>query len=136
MQKLYICPTKNSPEIIFSPEENIFLIRGTSSPEDVREMYYPVIEWTGIFIKDILHGKGAVYTPDNPLILKVDLDYFNSSSAKFLLDIFNEMKMLNSAKIPFIIEWHYDEQDIDMFDAGQDMALLVETEFNYIIKTR
>jgi hypothetical protein len=134
MLKLYISPTKNSPEIYFSPEENIFFIRGNSAPEDVREMYYPVIEWIDIFINDILNGTGAVYTKDNPLILKVDLDYFNSSSAKFLLDIFNDLKRLSSVKIPFIIEWHYDEQDIDMLDAGQDMALLVETDFKYILK--
>jgi hypothetical protein len=132
MQKLYTSPTKTTPEINFSPEEGIFIISGNSSPEDVREMYYPVIEWVNIFVGEILSGKESAYTKDKPLILKVDLEYFNSSSAKFLLDIFSEMKRLNSAKIPFIIEWHYDEQDIDMLDAGQDISLLVETKFNYV----
>ena len=136
MQKLYISPTKSTPEINFSPEENIFQIKGTSSPEDVREMYYPVIEWVRIFIEDLLHGEGAVYTTDNPLKLKVDLEYFNSSSAKFLYDIFNDLKKLNDSQIPYVIEWHYDEQDTDMLDAGQDIALLVETSFNYIEKNR
>jgi hypothetical protein len=132
MKKFYVSPTNTTPEINFSPEENIFLIKGNSSPEDVREMYYPVIEWIRIFIDDILNGKGAVYTHNNPLTIKVNLDYFNSSSAKFLLDIFNDLKQLNTFQIPYSIDWYYDEEDIDMHDAGQDLSLLVETKFNYI----
>jgi hypothetical protein len=136
MQSLYISPTKNTPEIKFSPEENIYFIRGTSSPEDVREMYYPVIEWIRIFVDDIIFGEGAVYTVEEPLKLQIDLEYFNSSSAKFLYDIFNDLKRLNASQIPYLVEWLYEEQDSDMLDAGQDIALLVETEFKYVVKNK
>jgi len=136
MQSLYISPTKNTPEINFSPEENIFYIKGTSSPEDVRDMYYPVIEWIRIFVDDIIFGEGAVYTIEKPLKLQIDLEYFNSSSAKFLYDIFNDLKRLNASQIPYLVEWLYEEQDTDMLDAGQDIALLVETEFKYILKSK
>jgi hypothetical protein len=54
MQKLYISPTPTTPEIHFSPSENIFLIRGISSPEDVRALYYPVIEWIKVFANEIM----------------------------------------------------------------------------------
>jgi len=43
IEKLYISPTSTTPEIHFSPLENVFQIRGISSPEDVRELYYPVM---------------------------------------------------------------------------------------------
>ncbi len=135
MQKLYISPTPISPEIHFSPEENIFLIRGTSSPEDVRALYYPVIEWTEKFINDILEGKYKNYSSENPLTLQADFEYFNSSSAKFLYDIFLELKRLSPAGIPVVIEWFYDEEDIDLKEAGADIALLAEMEFSYIPKT-
>ena len=52
MQKYYVSPKPTSPEIHFSPEENIFLLRGISSPEDVRATYYPVIEWINTFTDD------------------------------------------------------------------------------------
>ncbi len=136
MRGLYISPTKNTPEIKFSPEENIFHIKGNSSPEDVRELYYPVIEWIRIFVEDIINGEGAVYSSEKPLKLEIDLEYFNSSSAKFLYDIFNDLKKLNTSKIPYSVEWLYEEQDLDMLDAGQDIALLVETEFKYIVKNK
>jgi hypothetical protein len=134
MQKLYISPTPTTPEINFSPEENIFIIRGTSAPEDVREVYYPVIDWFKKFTDSIIEGSTVKFTPANPFILKIDLEYFNSSSAKFLYDIFFELRRFAPAGIPFSISWYYDEDDVDMKEAGYDISLLVETEFVYIPK--
>jgi SiaC family regulatory phosphoprotein len=134
MQKLYISPTSTTPEVNFSPLENIFLIRGVSSPEDVRAMYYPVIEWVKMYVDEILEVKNKSYTLESPLIFKTDLIYFNSSSAKFLYDIFLELKRLIPAGIPFSVEWFYDKEDIDLKEAGSDIALLVEMEFTFIPK--
>jgi hypothetical protein len=134
MQKLYISPTNTTPEIHFSPQENIFLIRGTSSPEDVREMYYPIIEWVKIFVDDILEKENKSYSIDFPLRFQTDLIYFNSSSAKFLYDIFMELKRLIPAGIPVIIEWFHNEEDIDLKEAGTDIAILAGMDFSYIPK--
>ena len=134
MQKLYISKTSITPEVNFSPEENIFLISGISSPEDVRAMYYPVIEWVVAFVNEIVEGKYKDYKPDYPLKFKADLVYFNSSSAKFLYDIFIELKRLIPLGIPVIVEWFYDEEDIDLKEGGMDIALLAEMEFLFIPK--
>jgi hypothetical protein len=134
MQKFYIGPTSTTPEIHFSPQDNIFLIRGISSPEDVRAIYYPVIEWIKNYIKELSEAKNIIYTSGSPLRLKTELMYFNSSSAKFLYDIFLEMKRLVPAGIPYVVEWIYDEEDIDLKEAGADIALLVEMEFSYVSK--
>jgi len=136
MDKLLISPTPVTPEIHFSPEENIFLISGTSSPEDVRAMYYPVLEWVRQFIDEIIKGGNSVYSEATPLIMKVDLYYFNSSSAKFYYDIFLELKRLSSSGAAVVIEWYYDEEDTDMQEAGSDIALLVDMEFTYRPKMR
>ncbi len=118
MKKLYISPTSITPEVSFSPEENIYFIRGNSSPEDVRALYYPVIEWVKALTSAIINGNSLKYSADYPLVLIIDLEYFNSSSAKFLFDIFNELKQLKPAGIPVKIEWHHDKEDFDMRDAG------------------
>jgi hypothetical protein len=134
MEKLYISPTVTSPEINFSPEENHFSIRGTSTPEDVRALYYPVTQWINSFIGEILEGKNKSFTTDNPFHFQVDMDYFNSSSAKFFYDIFSDLKRLLQAGIPVVIQWYYDEEDIDLKEAGTDIALLSEMEFKFIPK--
>ena len=134
MQKLSISPTPLTPEINFSPEENVFIIRGTSSPEDVRAMYYPIIEWIKSFIDTTIKGNNIFLSTESPLKFQVDLKYFNSSSAKFLYDIFMELKRLPPSGIPVIVEWYHDEEDIDMKEAGSDIAFLAEMEFTYISK--
>ena len=134
MEKFYISPTNTTPEVHFSPRENIFLIRGISSPEDVRVMYYPVIEWIKGYINELLEAEIRYYTPESPLKFTTELVYFNSSSAKFLYDIFLEIKRLTPAGIPYIVEWVYDEEDLDLKDAGEDIALLVDMDFSYITK--
>jgi hypothetical protein len=134
MHKLHIVPTPTTPEILFSPEEDVFFIRGTSSPEDVRAMYYPVIEWINGFINSILESKNKLYSPEKPLKFQADLAYFNSSSAKFFYDILSGMKKLSTSGIPVVVEWYYDKEDIDLKEAGKDIAELVEMEFTYIPK--
>jgi SiaC family regulatory phosphoprotein len=134
MQKLYIKPTSTTPEVNFLPEQNIFLLQGVSSPEDVRAMYYPVIEWIVDFVNEIMEGKNKSYTSGNPLKFKADLVYLNSSSAKFLYDIFVELKRLIQHNIPVIVEWYYDEEDIDLKEGGMDIALLAGMDFTYIPK--
>jgi hypothetical protein len=86
------------------------------------------------YINEIIETRNVSYTSDSPLIFRTELVYFNSSSAKFLYDIFLEMKRLIPVGIPYIVEWVYDEEDIDLKEAGDDIALLVEMEFSYISK--
>ena len=134
IEKLYIRSTNITPEVNLSPQENVFIIRGISSPEDVRSLYYPVIEWVKEYVDSLLEIKDVSFTKDSPLRFKTDLMYFNSSSAKFLYDIFLELKRLVPSGIPFIVEWYYDEEDLDLKEAGADIAMLVGLEFTYIAK--
>ena len=126
--------TDLTPEIILSPEENKFVISGKSAPEDVRGLYYPVLEWLEEFAAGV--RKSSPYTDSKPLRFMLDLEYFNSSSAKFLFDIFTQLKQMNSDGVPVDIEWYYDEEDIDLREAGEDLALLCELPFKYCAKSR
>lgn len=134
MQTLHVLATETSPEIFLSPQTNDFFIRGNSAPEDVRAIYYPVNEWVKTFIDEILTGEYKSFNNENPFKFQVDLSYFNSSSAKFLYDIFMELKRLIPSGIPVIVEWVYEEGDYDMKDAGADISILAGFEFHYIPK--
>ncbi|MBK8881420.1 MAG: DUF1987 domain-containing protein [Bacteroidales bacterium] len=136
MQKFYYPKTPTSPEICFSPDERIFFMRGISSPEDVRGIYYPVIEWFRKYIDSLLEGTSKHFSKIIPLKFQVNLIYFNSSSAKFLYELFLELKRLDSIKIPVVVEWIYDEEDPDLKEAGQDIASLVDMGFVYLPQKR
>lgn len=134
MHKLHIKNDQVSPEIILNPAERLFIIQGVSAPEDVRSLYYPVIEWLRLFVDDILQGEIKNFNKENPVRLQIDLTYFNSSSAKFLYDILLELKRLNGSDVPFVAEWIYEEEDLDMKDAGSDISNLAEVEFLFTQK--
>jgi hypothetical protein len=68
--------------------------------------------------------------------MQTDLAYFNSSSAKFFYDIFAELKRLSENDVRVIVEWFYDEEDLDQKDAGSDIAAMVEMEFSFIPKIK
>jgi len=131
MKGLYIEPTKITPEINFSPDDNIFAIRGYSSPEDVRALYYPVIEWLEIFIQDIIDGEYN-FSPSNPMRFEFYLPYFNSSSAKFIFDILIDLRKLEERGIPVVVVWHYDIDDLEQREAGEEMSELAGINFNYV----
>jgi len=134
MENLYISSTNTTPEIRLSVEENIFLISGTSRPEDVRALYYPVIDWLKQLVDNLINGKIEKYSAENPFKFQVDLKYFNSSSAKFLYDIFIEVKRLHSSSIPVSVEWYYEHDDPDIQEAGSDLSMLTDMQFTFIQK--
>ena len=134
MKTLSLKATHNTPRIYFSPSESRFEIMGKSAPEDVRGLYYPVIAWVNEFIKETKSNNP--FTRENPLILSLDLDYFNSSSAKFLYDIITGLKELKAGGVPLIVEWHYEHDDSDLREAGEDMAVLSQIEFKFCPEER
>jgi hypothetical protein len=134
MKMIHIEATGNTPEIYFSPEENNFFIHGTSSPEDVRSLYYPVTDWIRIFVDDVIEGEYPQFDAFKPVKFITDLTYFNSSSAKFLFDIFTELKRLPEAGFPVDVQWFFDSDDPDQREAGGDIASLIGIEFEFIEK--
>jgi len=131
MEKLYIAPSESKPEIILSHEDNIFRIKGNSRPENVREIYEPVVKWLSDF-KNILINDNSLYSEQDPFILQLDLVYFNSSTAKFLYDIVMILKSIKEEGIPTTINWFYDPEDPDCREAGEDLAFLAKIDFVYI----
>jgi hypothetical protein len=58
----------------------------------------------------------------------VQLEYFNTSSSKSLLDLFKRFEKLSTVEI----HWHYDSDDEDMLEAGEDYDHIVEVPFRFI----
>ncbi|MCJ7820988.1 MAG: DUF1987 domain-containing protein [Bacteroidales bacterium] len=132
MKSLRIVANHNSPDITLSSDDKNFIISGKSAPEDVRELFYPVVEWLTLFAEELKTRNP--FTNESPLTFRIDLVYFNSSSAKFLYDIFRILKEIKQAGTPVVVEWYYDAEDTDLMEAGEDMAISSGLEFIYCAK--
>ena len=134
MERLVIDRTEFNPEIILDHANKTFSIKGNSRPEDVRDIYFPVVKWMDSY-REFLMGKGKdYYTEEDPLVFEFDMDYFNSSTAKFLFDIVDVIRLMKENGVHVEVAWIWDEEDTDMKEAGEDLSYLVEIDFNYITK--
>lgn len=110
MEVIKIEATKRTPFIHL--EGDVMEISGRSMPEDAVGFYQHIINWFREYAKNPKPGGK----------LKVVLEYFNTSSSKNLLEIF---KLMKDAGEDNSIEWHYDWEDEDMQEAGEDFIFII-----------
>ncbi len=134
MNSLIIESTNFSPEIILDHDNKVFSAKGNSRPEDVREIYFPVVSWLHDYRILLKNDASDYYSEEDPLIFEFDLEYFNSSSAKFLYDIIEALRQIKEDGVNVGVAWLYDKEDTDMKEAGEDLSYLAEFDFAYITR--
>jgi len=130
MEKLNIEPTSNSPRVILDPEARQFEFSGESRPENVRKFYLPILEWLDKYAEEEKRKSRAV--DKSSLQVQFNFEYFNSTSAKYILDIFKALNVLNDLGIEILVKWLYEEDDEDMLEVGQEMSRMSRLEFEYV----
>lgn len=121
MDSIKIEGTPKTPTVNFDAETGKMEIKGRSIPENAVEFYKPLVDWLGEYGN---HAK-----PETQV--NVQLEYFNTSSSKCILDVFKKLESINS-KTKITINWHYEEDDEDMLEAGEDYQAIINVPFKMI----
>ncbi|SCA55556.1 conserved hypothetical protein [Candidatus Terasakiella magnetica] len=111
MDSIKRAATERSPEILFNFDENSFLIKGESYPEDVNEFYGPLM--------DALE-KHLSSQESSTLHFQFELIYFNSSTAKILMGIFDLLDESAENGCNVQIKWLFEEDDDNMEELGEE----------------
>lgn len=123
MQNYQIEGTEKTPRIVFDGQTGMLEIKGKSVPEDSFKFFDPMNQWLDDYLQN-----PAVTTE-----LNVALEYFNTSSAKVLLEVFKKMSQLEkSGKSKIRINWVYEEDDDDMLEAGHDYQRTIDVPLNFV----
>lgn len=131
MESLIIEETEDSPSVRFDVNSCQFVISGKSRPENTVKFYTPIIDWITEFYTTKPAQKGQ--NVDNPPIVFVfKLEYFNSISAKYILDIMFSIKGLISEGNKIGIEWHFARLDDDMLETGKEFSNMANLKFDFI----
>jgi hypothetical protein len=117
MEDIRIVPTQKTPAVNFTATGNLEL-KGRSIPENSLEFYKPLIDWLDQYSEQ----------PSTETNVHVQLEYFNTSSSKCLLDLFKRLESLNKVTI----HWYYEQDDEDMLEAGEDYEAIVSIPFKMI----
>ena len=108
-----------TPVVEFNPNGEL-LLKGRSIPENSIEFYKPLIEWLESYSE----------SPNSTTVLSVQLEYFNTSSSKCILDVFKKLESVSGSEIT--VKWHYEEDDEDMLEAGEDYEAIIDLPFEMI----
>ena len=127
MQSLIIVATESTPHIIFDPEKNIFEMKGESRPENTKAFYDPVIDWVKSFCSELLQSNSR----REKIVFTIFFEYFSSSSAKYLMNIFARLEELHKNQISVEIKWVYNDIDIEMKEAGEEFQKLLSLHFKF-----
>lgn len=116
MDALIIEATDDTPKVVLDPSNDDFEFSGKSLPEDVTTFYSPVMDWLDAYAD----------SPNTKTVVKFNLVYFNTASSKLILDILFKLEEIFDDGNDVAIEWHYQEEDEDMEEAGEEYGDLVE----------
>ena len=134
MENYKVRATENTPEIDLNHTTHSLMFSGDSRPEDVQKFYTPVMKWLDEYSNYLYFLKDK---SSSPIEIKCEFkfEYFNSSSAKYVMDIINKLAEIENIgnNIGLKVNWYYEEMDEDMLEAGQEFESMVNAEFNYII---
>jgi len=124
MKEIRIAPTRNSPEVIMTPG-GFIRIKGRSIHENVVDFFVPVESWINEYIKD----------PADITCVDINLEYFNSASAKTIIHLLQIVTYVQLKNKKFIFNWFYEEGDEDILERGQYFASVLDVPFNFIRTT-
>jgi len=120
MEPILIEGTPKTPTIEFDAATGKLEIKGRSIPENSIEFYKPMVDW--------LEKYGD--SPASSTEVNIQLEYFNTSSSKCILDVFKKLEHISKqGKSEVIINWYYEEDDEDMLEAGEDYQSIMHIPF-------
>ncbi|MCK5537416.1 MAG: DUF1987 domain-containing protein [Bacteroidales bacterium] len=110
------------PTVKFETESGDCLLEGESFLAETVKFYTPLIEWLETF----------TVQKEKKLDFTFKLTYFNTSSSKCILDILKILKRYEDKGGDVVVNWHYDEDDMDMEEALEDYIIDTGVKINLI----
>jgi len=123
MESISLEGTSKTPTVKFNADNGIIEIKGRSIPENSIEFYKPLVDWLDKYS----------HTPQKMTQVNIQLEYFNTSSSKCILDVFKKLESIyKKDKNDVIINWFYEEDDEDMLEAGEDYQSILKIPFKMV----
>lgn len=104
MEDLFIQGTDSLPTVSLKANGE-FKISGRALPEDAIQFFAPIIGWITGFVAQEIN-------------MEINLDYFNTSVSKQLLDFFKIIEQ-QEGNTSIQVKWLYEEGDDEMLESGE-----------------
>lgn len=103
LQKLHIEATSKTPQIDFDPYTGDLFLKGKSIPENAARVYDSLLKWVNIYKNN----------PRSKTNLRLELDYFNTSSTLWLAKIVQSLSSINCRSCTLMIHLFFGIEEFD-----------------------
>ena len=127
METLQQDGTDRTPTVLFDFNKNFFSLTGESYPEDVSAFY-----------GEMLSQLTAHFSGLEDVALQFDFNfvYFNSSTAKVVMRLFELLEETALRGNRVVVNWYHEEDDDNMQEMGEEFSEdLHMAQFNLLAKT-
>ena len=122
MENLHIQGDAKNPTLNFDANKGVLEIKGRSWPEHAVNIYEPALKWLDDYAK----------SPQPKTVVKVSLEYFNTSSSKVVLEVMRKVEEMHKNGLDVKIEWYYENDDIDLQEEGETFKEMIEVPMDLI----
>ena len=130
MTPLIIEPGEYSPKVVLDPAKNIFEFSGESYTENTRVFYMPILQWLEQY-QNALHQEKDKPGQSISRVFEFRFNYFNSTSAKFIMDVLMHLDRIAEEGYNIKAKWNYDKHNEDMKESGEEFAKLISVPFEF-----
>jgi hypothetical protein len=114
MENLHIPARERTPEVDFRFRENHLALRGEAYPEDAAAFFGPLLKDLAAYCESIQGQK---------LQAEFQLLYFNTSSAKALMNMIQILESTARSGTQVEVRWLYQEDDDVIREFGEDFSI-------------
>ena len=122
MEDLFLKRTFNSPEVELIAKSGELSMEGRSIPEDPGEFFERLIDWINEYFQN----------PVEQTVMSIKLEYINSGSSKYMLEILRIMKINHDSGKNVKILWYFEEGDESIEELGTHYEQTIQIPFEHI----
>lgn len=109
MKTIDLQATSDTPRIYFNPGEGSFEMRGRSMPEDVYEVYDPILTALRKYFENPLEETEFIF----------NVDFMNTATTKVMHEFFQLLKDKKEKGLKIVVMWYYQFDDDDIQELGE-----------------
>ena len=111
MENFILEATRSTPAVHFDATTLVLEMKGESYPENSAKFFGPMFAW----VTEAMAQGGTA-----PLVMNLELAYFNSSSSKILFNLFDILDKAAASGRAVTINWRYLEENEMALECGEE----------------
>jgi hypothetical protein len=122
MDTIEIEATANTPAIKFYPAKGYLEIKGKSLSESSAAFYRPLLDSVEKYM----------FKPVSPTLVHIHFDYFNTASAKCVIELLKRLEHLPKKGHKVEVHWYYKAGEHHMYQSGMDYKTILDLDFKMV----